>query len=723
MNRMRKAALFFSAAAVGLFLLLLLHTRGHLIEGVFLRYLIVWIPVVLLLERLQVFAAARGQAPAVALRVWPVIGLLIFLILFFFSSTTDHYWFYFVDWLPRTGFGWFLFESGMGRFVLLTALLTPLLVTPGLRLPAILLVLLLASMTWCGALFLKTTGGAPLYTDDHASFLFRLWEYVQTRLQLINYNPYWNAGVVESHFTQTGTAALGLVAWPVWSHWPIDQVYTPVLLAVFIVLVPLLAVGSLRIMGANGTAQCCAGFMALGVNQPYFLWLLHYGTVGACLASACILPVSACLFRVMMLGRREWWLAVVLIGAICFCLMWPPAAVMILALVLAFLINWRHWSWPKFRFLLLCAAVILLLHLRRGIVLLMEMGVFHPRGPTLALPGGYELSQDLLVAGWETLVDYLRHGHPLILFLGIGGVVVIAHPLVRRWFGPIVLGLLLLTGWGFLMLPDLQLHRMVIPLFFAAIAPAALMAADILRSHSIRLALLRAAVVVILALGAWNAALMFGNEGRATYNPMPREARALAAWLKADGADGGRVLFAGSTIHGYFEAHVAFLPYLGKREMMACDYYHFSPGAVEYDYPPKAWRQSPDTIALFLELFNVTTVTTCHEEHRAFFAAHPEQYRLIPGLGAGDGLAVFKVLRPASKFLENSGTVTATFNCIRVELRQSERNAVIKYTWDPGLKVTPPATLYPAAAGPGVTLIGIRPNGLTKLEISFPSWL
>ncbi|MBI2440398.1 MAG: hypothetical protein HYV35_03405 [Lentisphaerae bacterium] len=723
MNRMRKAALFFPAAAVGLFLLLLLHTHGHLIEPVFLRYLIIWIPLVLLLERLRVFAAARGQAPAVALRVWPVIGLLIFLILFLFSSVTDHPWFYFIDWLPRTGFGWFLFESKMGRFVLLTALLAPFLVTPSKRLPAILLVLLLASMAWCGALFLKATGGAPLYTDDHTSFQFRLWEYVRTGLQLINYNPYWNAGVVESHFTQTGTAAIGLLAWPVWSHWPIDQAYTPVLLAVFIVLVPLLAVGSLRIMGANGTAQCSAGFLALGVNQPYFLWLLHYGTVGACIASACILPVSACLFRVIMLGRREWWLAVFLIVVGSFALMWPPAAVMILALALAFLVNWRRWSWPKFRFLLLCAAVILLLHLRRALVLLMEMGVFHPRGPTLALPGGYEFSSDLLVAGWETLVDYLRHGHPLILFLGIGGVGVIAHPLVRRWFGPVVLGMLLLTGWGFLVLPDLQLHRMVIPLFFVAIAPAALMAADILRSKSIRLALLRAALVVILALGAWNAAKMFGNEGRATYQPMPREARDLAAWLKADGADGGRVLFAGSTVHGYFEAHVACLSYLAEREMMACDYYHFSPGAVEYDYPPKAWRQTPEAIARFLELFNVTTVTTCRAQHRAFFAAHPEQYRLVKELGEDNELTFFKVLRPSAWFLENSGTITATFNRINVALTQPDQNAVIKYTWHPGLKVTPPAILYPVEAGPGVTLIGIRPNGRAYLEIRFHSWL
>lgn len=723
MNRIIKIARFVAAAVVGLLLLLLLHTHGHVIEPVFLRYLIIWIPVLLLLERLQACQAARGLAPAISGRTWPVIALLIFMILFFFSSTTDHPWFYFINWMPNAGSVAHLIASDMGRFVLLTALLTPFLVAPIRRLPVILLVLLLAGQAACAVLFLKATGGAPLYGDDHASFLFRLWEFGQTRLQLINYNPYWNGGVVESHFTQSGTSAIGLLAWPLWFFLTIDQAYTPALLLIFIILVPLLAVGSLRIMGANWTAAFCAGFLALGVNQPFFLWLLHYGTSGACLASACILPLSACLFRVMMLGKREWWLAVILIATSCFCLMWPPAAVMILALALAFLGNWRRWSWPKFRFLLLCAAVILLLQLRRVIVLLMEMGVFNPRGLTMAAPGEHGLSTDMLFAGWQTLVDFLRMGHPLILFLGIGGVWVIAHPPVRRWFGPIVLGLMLLTGWGLIVLPDLQLYRMSIPLFFAAIAPAALMAADILRSRGVRLALLRAMVVATLTLGAWNAALMFGNEGRATYNLLPPEARAMAAWLKVDGADRGRVLFAGSTVHGYYGGHVAALACLAGREMMACDYYHFSPNTMEYNYPPRPWRQTPESMARFLELFNVTTVTTFREEHRAFFAAHPEQYQPVKELEESNRPAFFKVLRPSSFFLENNGTVEATFNRIRVSLQQADRPAVIKYTWHPGLKVTPPATLCPVEAGPGVTLIGIYPNGRKDLEIRYPSWL
>src|ERR1035437_5874614 len=170
MNRITKTARFVPAAVVGLLLLLVLHTHGHVIEPVFFRYLIIWIPVLLLLERLQAWQAARGLAPAVSGRNWPVVGLLFFLILFFFSCTTDHPWFYFISWMPNTGSVAHLIASAMGQFVLFTALLTPFLIKPIRRLPVILLALLLATQVACVVLVLKRTGGAPLYGDDHASF-------------------------------------------------------------------------------------------------------------------------------------------------------------------------------------------------------------------------------------------------------------------------------------------------------------------------------------------------------------------------------------------------------------------------------------------------------------------------------------------------------------------------------------------------------------------------
>lgn len=720
MNKIAKAGSFLAASAAGLILLLILHTRGQVIEPVFLRYLVIWIPVLLLLERLQAWQAARGLAPPIAGRTWPVIGLMIFLILFLFSSVTDHPWFYFPFWLPKNGIGLDLFVSDLGRFVLLAALLTPFVVTPIRWRAAVLLGLLIATQLACGIMFLKSTGGLPLYNDDHASFLFRLWEYSQTGLQAVNYNPFWNAGIVESHYTQSGTPALGALTALLAFWFRIDQIYSPAFLAIFVGIVPLLAVFSLRIMRAGWSAAFFAGLLALGVSQTYFLWLFNYGTAPACLASVFILPVSACLFRVVMLDRREWWLGAILVLAGYYLLLWPPGAVMGFALALAFLANIRMWSWRKILYLSICAGLIFLFSFRRLGVLLIALGVFGPSAPASA--GDPLFTLIVLKGGWGTLADYLRFGQPLLIFLGIGGIWVIARPLVRRWFLPIILGLMILTGWGAWTCSALQLHRIAIPLFFAAIVPASLMASELFQSRNARLALLRAALVAFLAVSGWNTARMFGNEGPARYVTIPPDIDAFARWLGTDDADGGRVLFSGSTQHGYV-GHVAFLPYLAGREMMTSDYYHFGLGSIEYNYPPRAWRTSPEKIAHFMELYNVTTIATICDGHMAFLRAHPERYREVRSFGENGGRPVFKVLRASSWFLENDGRVTATFNRIQLFLRDADRPAVIKYNWHPDLSITPPAELYPFAAGPGVTLIGIRPNGLKNPEIRYRSWL
>ena len=65
----------------------------------------------------------------------------------------------------------------------------------------------------------------------------------------------------------------------------------------------------------------------------------------------------------------------------------------------------------------------------------------------------------------------------------------------------------------------------------------------------------------------------------------------------------GRVLFAGPAVHAYGAGHVAPLPLFTDREMMACDFYHFSPKQVEYVYPPSAYRQTPESVFDFMEQF------------------------------------------------------------------------------------------------------------------------
>lgn len=704
---------FFTGGA----LLLMLHTQGHVIEPFFLRYLLIW----LLPAAFIAVYWKRNHSGSIS-PILAAAGVLTgFMILFFFSSSTDYPWFYFLAWLPGRSPGFHLIYSQLFQFVVLTALLTPLLVWRPGNSVWWLLIILIGALAGSAYFFIRETGGAFLYYDDHSSSLFRLLEFCATFPRQVNYNPYWNGGLISNHPALTGTSAFGLFVLPFCKWLPIEQCYTPLIAVVFIGIVPLLAAFSMRIIGAKWTAAIMAGILALGTSQFYFLWLLYYGTVGAVFSAACIMPVSASLFRVLFLNGREKWCGLVLIIGACFLLMWPPHAVLAAVLLVVLLFNIRRLSQANVFFLIICGAVILLLQWSQISVILEEIlqGSYEAAGAPDAA-GSIHFSR-VFFNGYGKLVDYIRMGHPLLIFLGLGGVITAVNGNIRRWFLPLILFLLLVVGWGPEVKPGFQLFRMIIPLFFVAVIPASLAAGELISFAGPKLALLRAAVIAILIVGALNTVMLFGNGLRAPYETLSRDGYAMVEWIRSNAPEDTRVLFAGSTVHGYEGGHVAFMSYLTGREMMACDYYHFSPAVVEYDYPHRPWRKSAESFNRFLDIYNVSVITTLRDNWKNYLRSRPADYREEKSFGEKGALVFFRVMRPAkaSFFLIGDGKVKADFNRIEVELTGTNEQAVIKYNWQPGFFTDKPAAIFPYQAGPGVRFIGIHPHGQKHIVIRY----
>jgi hypothetical protein len=640
--------------------------------------------------------------------------------MYLFAGAALHPWTYFVNWIPQPGPLGDALRTGLPQFVLLTAALTPWAFRRR-RWGGVLAVGLVAAQAAALATFLWTTGGTALYKDDHPSFLFRLWELARTFPRFINYNPWWNGGIVNAYCTTSGTGALGLPLLPLWRCLPVHAVYTLGLGLAYIVALPLVAAGSLRIMGAGRTAAACAGLLALGVSRHFFLWLLHYGTVCAPLVAAFILPTAACLYRVFWLDRREIWLGAALVVSVLMLLQWPPGGLMAVPLALGALASWRRWTWPKIRFLLVCAGIVLAVALRRLLVILLKGGavVAHvTEGGDAAAIAWNAVWGD----GFRFLVAHLQEVHPVLLVFGFAGLLVPGVRAVRRWFGIPLLAFALIVGWGPQILPNLELGRMAIPMAFLAVAPAAGWAARLLRGGNGWLAPARAALVALLALGGANVANVYGNRSGAGYRLLPPEIRAFAARLREEVPEDGRVLFAGAMVHHFGQGHVAYLPVLAERQMMAVDYYHFPMTYVEYEYPPHPFYTSHEALRDFVRFYNVTHVATYHERwKRAFRELGPECEELA-GFESVQA-SVFRLRRPSTPFVQGAGRVRADFNVLDVEVADPEAEAVLCYNWAEGLSAPAPVELFPCAAGPGVVLIGVRPNGCGEFRIRHRSWL
>lgn len=667
----------------------------------------------------RTWRATPADAPRPLPDLVPALILFTGLLVSLFSSATRHPTYFFLYWTPETAAG----ISGMALFVGGALLLTPSMWAPVRRPARALLLVLVASMGLAALHLYRGTHGHALYRDDHPSMMFRLWEVSQTLPQLLNYIPYWNAGAVHYAGTACGLNVLGCLFGPLWAHAPVQAVYTPIIGFTFIVLAPLVALAALRIMGASWSAAIIAAVLSLGASRDVFLWLLHFGTVGASFSMVFILPVSACVYRVLWMDKREGWLAVVLVVSTLVLLAWPPGALMVAAIGLSALVSLRRWSVRKLGFLGLCAVVVLLVH---APVLRLLFGdgaelfahVLQPRAAAADGASPSSIDWALLTQGARDLVHFLRDMNPLLVFLGIGSLILGAPRAVRLWLVPTVLALAVMAGWGSHWKPNLELGRMAIPLALMAIVPASMALGALFESRSPRLGIVRAAIVALLLLTSLTVSRLYAGAGHAPYRVMGPATEGLVDFIRANTPPQGRVAFAGRCVHYYGDnGHVAFLPYLTGHEMMACDYYHFSPHLVEYEYPPRVFRSSLPQEARFEDAYNVCLILAYQGNYIRFFQSDPARYEPLPS--APDGVTAFRVRRTPSMFQVGAGHVRAHFNRIDITLDHAQDEVVVKYAHVPGMTVTPPAELYAYALETNFALVGLRPHGLTTMQVRF----
>lgn len=652
------------------------------------------------------------------------IAWLLFaaLIAYLVSNASTDKWFYFLRWLRPGGDALPFLKYGWALFCVLTAVGT-LAFLPRLReswVGLLILGILLYSVFLGARGLWGVTAGLPVYRDDHPSFMYRLWAFGQTFPRLVYYDPFWNGGRVMSYAVTSGTASIGSVLLPLWKLVGIERAYTPGLILAFLVVVPLAAAWAVRIVGGGWTGAAAGGVLALGVSQFEFLWRMHFGTVGAGFALPMILLVAACLYRVLWLGRMETRTGVVLVLASVLLLSWPAAAVMVAPLGLGILFSARQWTKPKIVFLAVCAAAIgvLCIPYAAGVVL-------HSGAAKLArqdAPGAFIWSE-FWTHGWSNFGDHLRQGNPVLMIFGLAGLWFLPRRGLKLFLGPALIVLALMAGWGESWKPQLQLTRAGIPLFLLAILPASLWIEQVLETRSPWMAPLRSAAAVLLLLTGLNMARLYRNKGAAPYETMSPEMQEITAWIRETVPENGRLLFAGRTVHGFGRGHVAVLPALAGRQMMACDFYHFSMKSVEYEYPPSEWRQEEEDVFEFMQTYNVTHILTYHDHWKEFFRGRPAQFEELTSFGDSKKRTAFRVIREPGFFLKGSGVVHVGVNRITVHVDNPDEDAVLKFNWVDDLSAPAPIELYPVEAKHGVRLLGIKPNGDFDFEIRYRKWL
>jgi len=574
---------------------------------------------------------------------------------------------------------------------------------------------------------------------DHPSFMFRVWEFGKVFPGALGgYLPQWNGGVEHFVGVTSGAHAFGLPLWPLLRIWEQPHVfYGAALAGWFIVAVPWVAVASLRGAGAGWCAALCAGFAVAGATQEFFLWMWHFGTVGAMTSAAMTVPAAALAWRVAD-GRGGWGSAVLLGVAAWMVCLWTPGAFALSGLGAGWLLDWRGWTRGKWAKLGAAAGLCALLWLPwLWTTLFPCRNVVEYVNTDLARPGFWTM----VANGADSLWRRLPATNPVLLALGLGGLAAGAPRGMKRLLWPSIAILAALAGWSKQFKPLSQMDRMFIPLAMLLAVPASVLLDGLFRCAAgkdgaegkagrrwrIAACLACGAVLAALSLEARLVRAVFLNERAAKLRTCSGgRIGPWVDWLRENVPEDGRVAFAGKAVHAYGGGNTAYLPVLTGREMMGDDYYGFPRGTIAYDYPPRAYRErGEEGWRAFGEAYGVTHWVAVRNADMRRLAAMPDlcaevaRFRLLGGCDA----AVFAVKgAKGGRFLEGSGRVEAEPN--RLLVHSDGGRSVIRYNWRKGLVCkTPGASIGPFDVDGNLTFIAVEPGTNGTVEIGYrPHW-
>ncbi len=565
------------------------------------------------------------------------------------------------------------------------------------------------------------TGFDMIYRVDHPSFVYRFWSLSHTFPNPGFYDPHWNAGMPVPYLVATGIWSIGIFLLPLFSTWPVESVYTPALAIAFLGVFPLLAWKATAWTGASSQTCWIAALLALAPGHRFFVHLLHYGTIGSSFSMIMALPISVLWYRFLYVEpspRLRTLLPLFFFALIFFS--WPGSLVIAIPFALVAVPRLHKFTASQWACLLLGLA-----------------GIFACLWPLARVPMRYSdiaaftqttSDQSLWIHfrnGLELLSHNIRSTNALIVVFGFLGAWFGPSHSSRKFFAPLSLMLVLLSGWGEEFKELLQSERLIIPAACIAIIPAARWINHFLQvslrihpGQKLIFALHRvvtAWIISLLLLTAYQGARAWRGDRLAPFHTMPEYIHELVEYLSEEVPIDGRVMFAGRAVHSYGGGKIAALPMLTGREMMAADFYGFSPKLVEYEYPPRVFRQAgPDGLFAFKELYNVTHIVTVHDNWKAVYERDPEHYVKAHTV---NHISIFAVREPRTLFLHGEGHVQAGFDHLNVQLISDERPIVIKYHWAEGLKADEGVRLFPYDAGWGVTLIGCDPGSTSEFSI------
>lgn len=566
--------------------------------------------------------------------------------------------------------------------------------------------------------FFNKSNGVPIFSDDHPVFLYRLQLLKDHFPNIPVYTAEWAAGRDTLHLFATGTLNIFfLFIIPIYLF-PLEQIYSGIVFAILFLINPWSSYFATRLWGYSRRLASLCGILALSSNALIYQWGLKYGTLGF-VVSVSIIPLVISLLFLGFLGPSSkkkledisFKNALLLIFSTTLALAWSSIALILIPVIIyglstffrqlgkkklvfaCFAISlitlpwmfffWKEWNVNSF----LVQDKELSTDVQQAAVssdllqtnsnsdsnsknIKPKERAFRLAKPELSLEKSLEISRD----------SFIRF-NVLILFLTLPGLT-----LVRSHYKKLYASIVFLCLFFGLVLaprfPQLELERMLIVFAQLSILPTALCLETFFSRRDLAGSRFFGAVCLsYLFAGVVASLIIFTNRSYDKYSFAGKELKEVRAFIKSLNHIPGRLLFSGFVLHELDSGHLAILPKLTGREMLASSHLH-NLWQYKQIFPESVLKAGDNGIYNYLKTFNVGIVAAHEKKWKQYFSEKPSYFK---PLGKAGKFQFYETFFSKNYFIEGSGEILKA-NSSGLLLRIDTNEAVVKFRYLKHLK-------------------------------------
>jgi len=551
--------------------------------------------------------------------------------------------------------------------------------------------------------FISEAKGQLLFSDDNATFFYRLQLLKEHFPNIPFYNPFWNGGYDARDFFATGSLNIFLIFYALIELCPLEVIYNFLIAHLLFIISPLLIYLSARIEKLPPKGAALAALLSLATSMLWYRWSLKYGTLGFT-TTTILIPLNLALAARILAPDVviRWPHAVAFIVSFSLMLFWSLSAVVFVPiLILAAL---RPVQILRKHFVKTIVLAILALNLPWLYILFSVSNVasfIHAEKSVSVAGSEAEKSEKPANDNWrfkqragsinlkkslKSVREFSAATNPLIIFLVLPGIFLLPKR-SRLPYGITYAWLLLLGIIVPPLKPQLELDRMLVIFAHCAAVPAAFAIFSLLskaqeQQRSIAWGLLFPGLVGgFLIAGPLSVSGIIRNRTLEQISFASPNVEAMVNAIKKFGGL-GRTLFSGCVVHELSQGHLAPLALWSGHALMASSPVH-NLWNYRQIFPREYLLREDAGIDDYLNLYNVSAVMAHEPEWRNYFLKRPAQFKEVWN---GESFKMFeRIGYQSSYFLEGSGELLAqTENQVRLKLHSAE--AVIKFNYFPFLK-------------------------------------